>query len=95
MAGSAAVPAIVLGDALCRADIPVLCARLAVVLHELRPDQVVCDANALHTADAVAVEALARLQLTAVRHGCRIRLHAPSQALRDLLELTGLAGVLG
>jgi hypothetical protein len=40
--------------------------------------------------DAVLVEALLRLQLTARRLGGRIRLHRPSQELLDLLVGAGL-----
>jgi hypothetical protein len=40
------------------------------------------------------VDALTRLQLTARRHGCSIRLRNTTRALRELIELVGLADVL-
>ena len=46
-------------------------------------------------ADAVTVDALARLQLAAQRHGCEVRLRNASPALLDLVELMGLTDVLG
>jgi hypothetical protein len=44
--------------------------------------------------DAVTVEALARLQLAARRHGCRVRLRNASPGLRDLVAFMGLRDVL-
>jgi hypothetical protein len=44
--------------------------------------------------DAVTVDALARLQLTAGRLGRRIRLRDPCGELQDLLALMGLGDVL-
>ena len=44
--------------------------------------------------DAVAVEALARLQLGARRHGCRVRIANAPKGLRELVELFGLEEVL-
>jgi hypothetical protein len=45
--------------------------------------------------DLALVDALSRLQLAARRLGCAIRLDGASRDLRDILELTGLAGRLG
>ncbi|MBA3735405.1 MAG: STAS domain-containing protein [Actinobacteria bacterium] len=50
----------------------------------------VCDADP----NAVTVDALARLQLTARRQGCEVRLRRPSEELRQLLGFMGLAEVL-
>ena len=47
-----------------------------------------------HPCDLHLVEALAKLQLTAQRRGWSLRLRNPSEALADLLTLTGLAEVL-
>jgi hypothetical protein len=44
-------------------------------------------------ADAVTLEALARLRLAASRRGLRLRLRHPSRALLDLVELAGLTDV--
>jgi hypothetical protein len=40
------------------------------------------------------VDAIARLQLTAGRLGCRLRLRNASPELHDLLDLTGLRGIV-
>jgi ABC-type transporter Mla MlaB component len=44
--------------------------------------------------DAATVDALARLQLTARRQGCEVRLRRASDELRELLGFMGLAEVL-
>jgi ABC-type transporter Mla MlaB component len=53
-----------------------------------------CDVGAITHADEATLEALARLQLTARRLGTSIELTNARRALRDLLELVGLADVL-
>jgi anti-anti-sigma regulatory factor len=53
-----------------------------------------CDVAAVTHPDAGTVDALARLELTARRHGRELRLRDPPPALRELLELCGLAEVL-
>jgi len=58
-----------------------------------RPSTIVCDVGAL-APDAAAVDALARLQLTARRLGYEIRLRDPSVDLQDLLDFVGLRDVL-
>jgi len=45
-------------------------------------------------ADAVAVDALARLQVVAGRNGCRVVLCNATQELLDLVAWMGLADVL-
>jgi hypothetical protein len=45
-------------------------------------------------ADAVTVDALARLQLGAQRHGCQVRLCSASPELLELLAFMGLRDVL-
>ena len=54
----------------------------------------VCDVEAVEAPDAVTIDALARLQLTAQRMGCRVELRHAGPALLDLLVLTGLAEVI-
>ena len=76
-----------------RADVPLLCERLRLLVDESNFDVVNCDVRAL-AANVVAVEALAHLRLTARRAGCRIRLRRPSHELVGLLDLCGLADVL-
>jgi hypothetical protein len=53
-----------------------------------------CDVRSLR-ADVAAVDALARLQLAAREAGFELRLLHASAELTCLIELTGLAGVLG
>lgn len=81
---------VVLGGRIERADIPRLCERVRVELANRHTDTVVCDVSTLEQADATVVDALARLQLTALRLGSRIQLLRPSEELRELLGLAGL-----
>ena len=46
------------------------------------------------TVDAVTVDALARLQLEARRHGCRIVLQGATRELVELVAFMGLSEVL-
>jgi len=79
--------------AVTRADVPLLCERLRLLVDESSVDVVDCDVRSL-AADVAAVETLAHLQLTARRLGCRIRLRRPSHELEALLGLCGLNEVL-
>jgi anti-anti-sigma regulatory factor len=58
-----------------------------------RPSTLVCDVRAL-ASDALAIDALARLQLAARRVGLEIRVCNASAELRGLVELVGLTEVL-
>ena len=60
---------------------------------EPRPSPLVCDVHAL-AADALTVDALARLQLAARRVGHELALGGASRELLELLDLCGLRGVL-
>ena len=83
-----------LGATLTRADIPCLCAGLADLLrHRPGTEEVVCDASAARP-DVVSVEALARLRLTAGRHGRRFVVRDPPPELVSLFGLMGLGGFL-
>ena len=77
-----------------RGDLPGLCDRVCAILGARRSAVAVCDVTGVE-ADAVTVDALARLQLAARRHGCEVRLRNASPALLDLVELMGLTDVLG
>jgi hypothetical protein len=57
------------------------------------PNTIVCDVGAL-APDAVAIDALARLQLAARRLGLEIRLRHASSELQELLAFAGLRDVL-
>ena len=74
-------------------ELPALYERVCSLLAGRRAAVVVCDVAGV-AADAVAVDALARLQLAARRHGCRIRLEHTSAELRDLIAFVGLDDVL-
>ena len=76
-----------------RADIPDLCAELADRLRGLGDGLVICDVAGVRP-DVVTVEALARLRLTARRHGARLVVAGADPRLRDLLRLLGLDGAL-
>jgi ABC-type transporter Mla MlaB component len=59
------------------------------------PDEiVVVDVSGLTSVDLAAVDALARLELAARRHGSRVRLRGAGSELQDLLALTGLSAVV-
>ena len=77
-----------------RADIPGLCERAQVLLKADAANQLVCDVGAIVVPDAVTVDALARLQLTARRLGCEFRVEHASPELRGLLAFMGLNGVV-
>ena len=79
------------GPSLAPADAARLDARLRALP---RGTVVVCDVSPLTEPDLAAVEALARLRLTAGRCGIRVGLRGASARLRELLALTGLEGVL-
>ncbi|WP_329321738.1 STAS domain-containing protein [Streptomyces sp. NBC_01262] len=79
------------GPSLAPADTARLDARLRALP---RGTVVVCDVSALTEPDLAAVEALARLRLTAGRCGIRVGLRGASARLRELLALTGLEVVL-
>jgi len=76
-----------------REDLPGLCDRVCALLGANRDPLVLCDVATVG-ADAVTVDALARLQLAARRFGCRIRLRGASRELSDLVAFIGLEDVL-
>ena len=84
----------VLSGALTPADAPALCERAREELERSGAEVLVCDVAAVTRPDAGTIEALARLQLTARRLGCTMRLRHPSPELAELLALFGLSDVL-
>jgi len=75
------------------ADLPGLCERVCGLLDRSRPHVALCDVTGVE-ADAVTVDALARLQLAARRYGCQVRLRHASNELVDLLGFMGLREVV-
>ena len=76
-----------------RADLPGLTERVCALLERSGAGVARCDVCGIEP-DAVTVDALARLQLGAQRHGCQVRLRNPTRELRDLVGFMGLADVL-
>jgi ABC-type transporter Mla MlaB component len=76
-----------------RADLPGLCDRVCGLLQRSRPEVALCDVRGIDV-DAVTVDALARLQLAARRHGCTVRLQNASSELLELVTFMGLQNVL-
>jgi hypothetical protein len=77
-----------------RAAIAGLCQRVRAMLGTVGVDVVSCEVGALVDPDPVAVDALARMQLTARRAGGSIRLRHARARLRDLLTAVGLCDAL-
>jgi ABC-type transporter Mla MlaB component len=76
-----------------REDLPGLSHRVCVLLTTTGASVAQCDVSGV-AADAVTVDALARLQLAARRQRCQIRLRGASDELRDLVAFMGLEDVL-
>jgi ABC-type transporter Mla MlaB component len=91
---TASVVSFVVSGMVTRADIPVLCAALADSLPGPGGDVVICDVAGVAEPDAVTVEALARLRVTARRHGWGLAVSGASPELLQLVRLFGLSAVL-
>ena len=78
---------------LARADLHELCDRVCALLTASGAELALCDVCDVEP-DAVAVDALARLQLAARRNGCQVRLSGASPELCALVEFMGLADVI-
>src|SRR5262245_25832428 len=76
-----------------RTDLEGLCDRVCALLGRAAPGVALCDVAGIEP-DAVTVDALARLQLGAARHGCQVRLRNASPELRQLVAFMGLDDVL-
>lgn len=85
---------LVFGGRIARADVPRLCECVRELLERSDADLIVCDVGALVDPDAVAVDALARLQLTARRLGRRVKIRHACDKLQDLVVLMGLRDVV-
>ena len=77
-----------------RADVPAICGHVAALLEATGADVALCDVAAL-PADAAAVDALARIQLSARRMGRRLEVRGAADDLLALLAFVGVAGALG
>ncbi|MCJ1677731.1 STAS domain-containing protein [Streptomyces sp. APSN-46.1] len=75
-------------------DIPELCARVSEACRD-GPTHVVCDVRAVKEPGLATIDALARMALTARRHGTPFRVTGASGRLRALLDLVGLVELLG
>jgi ABC-type transporter Mla MlaB component len=78
---------------LAREDLAGLYERVCSFLEANRAGVVLCQVSGVEP-DAVAVDALARLQLGAQRHGCQVRLRNASAELIELIAFMGLDDVL-
>ena len=76
-----------------RDDLPGLCDRVCALLEASSAGVAHCDVRGVDV-DAVTVDALARLQLAARRHGCQVRLRHASTELLELVAFMGLGDVL-
>jgi ABC-type transporter Mla MlaB component len=77
-----------------RADLPGLSDRVCALLEVSGATVALCDVSEIVYVDGVTVDALARLQLAAKRHGCQVRFQHVSEPLRELLAFIGLADVI-
>lgn len=75
------------------ADVAELCERLEALL-ATTDGEVGCDVGSLADPDATTIDALARLQLTAIRLGRRVRVCHACDRLEELLGLVGLCEIL-
>jgi len=74
-------------------DLPRLCEQVEALLETTAAEVALCDVRDAEP-DAVSVDALARIQLTARRCGCQARLRGASDELIELLIFVGLRDVL-
>lgn len=84
---------IAIQDPILRSDLPGLYRRLCHLLARSETPVAICDVRGIK-ADAVAVEALARLALAARRNACQVRLRGASKELLELVWFMGLNEVL-
>jgi ABC-type transporter Mla MlaB component len=76
-----------------RDDLPALYSRVCLLLTQSQATLAVIDVAGV-AADAVTIDALARLALAARRHRCQIEFRHASDDLRDLIAFVGLEDVL-
>ena len=76
-----------------RSDLPGLYHRVCERLARRQAPVLICEVRGV-AADAVSIDALARLALAARRYGCQVRLLGASAELRELVSFMGLDEVL-
>jgi ABC-type transporter Mla MlaB component len=79
---------------LTRADLPGLCARAQRLVRDSAAEHVICDVSALPAADAVTIDALARVALIVRRRRRAVHVRGASPELCELAALMGVAEVL-
>ena len=82
------------GGSIERSDIPTICHNVRAAVEHSSPEVIVFDMAALVRADAVVVDALARLQLTLKRLGCTLEIRNVRPHLQELVRFMGLEDVL-
>ena len=80
-----------IGGPIAREELPSLCERFRVAAEGAT--EIVCDVGGIRP-DLVAVDALARVAVTAKRLGCRVRVRGASEELCALAAYLGLDCVL-
>jgi ABC-type transporter Mla MlaB component len=93
MTTSASHIAFAIRGPIARADLAGLCVRVRALLEASDAPLAVCSVEGV-AADAVTVDALARLQLAARRHDCQVRLRGASKEFCELVAFMGLRDVL-
>ena len=86
--------ALILSGPVAREDVPKLLERVRVILDRYEGDLIVCDVGSLDDPDAVTLDLLCRLQLTARRSGRRLLLLDAAGELKDLIDWAGLTEAL-
>jgi ABC-type transporter Mla MlaB component len=94
MAASPPVSTLVIRGPLDPADLPGLLVRARALMGESHVAVLGCEVSQLD-ADAVAVDALARIALLARRAGCSVRVRGASAELLGLIAFAGLSEVIG
>lgn len=85
---------VVLAGSIARSDARRLAERVQALLEDQPASTLICDVAGILRSDALVVDALCRIRVMALRHGCRVTIQDPPRELEELLYLTGLTNVL-
>jgi ABC-type transporter Mla MlaB component len=86
---------VAMGSAFGPEDIPAMCEQLTLLVRSHGgPVLLIIDASDIRRPDAVTVDALAHLRLTAQREGATLLLRRAGSRLLELLDLMGLRCLL-